>query len=68
MCWYFKRLYHFYCYLLSIFLKYLQYTREHTVSGEDAVPVLPEGFSSSSVSVIGGTIKGLLWCIVAANR
>lgn len=56
-CLYFKGLYNFYCYLLSIFLKCLQYTREHTFSGDDAVPVLREGFSSSSVSIVNVTIK-----------
>lgn len=39
--------------LFAIFLKYLQYTREHTVGEEDAMPVLREGFSSSSVSIKG---------------
>lgn len=57
MCWYFKGLYDFYCYLLSIFLKCLQYTREPAISGDDAVPVLREGFSLSSLSIVSVTIK-----------
>lgn len=55
---FFKGLYNFYCYLLSLFLKCLQYTGEHTVSRENAVLVLREGFFSSSVSIVGDTIKG----------
>lgn len=45
-------------FLLLFAVCFPEVCREHTVRGEDAVPVLREGFSSSSVSVVDGTIKG----------